>query len=107
MTGSSTYDFGTSQSLSNSLVFTRMGADLNVGFGITYNRADAKHFGVVFQILPNLLAARVKPRRRQRAPADSWGRLSVCPATSEAGDLPGVFANVSSSASAETRKLPG
>ncbi len=59
MTGSSTYDFGTSQSLSNSLIFTRMGTDLNVGFGITYNALQG-NFGVLFQILPNLLQGRTK-----------------------------------------------
>ncbi len=59
VTASSTYDFGTSQSLSNSLVMTRMGADLNVGFGITYNSLQG-NFGVLFQILPNLLQGRAR-----------------------------------------------
>jgi hypothetical protein len=54
MTASSTYDFGTSQSLSNSLVFTRMGSDLQISLGITYN-AVLNNFGVVFEILPNLV----------------------------------------------------
>jgi hypothetical protein len=55
ITGSSTYDFGTNQSLSNSLVFTRMGSDLQMSFGITYN-ALVNSFGVTFEILPNLIA---------------------------------------------------
>lgn len=52
MTASSTYDFGTQASLSNSLVFTRMGSDLEVSGGITYN-AILNTFGVVFTIVPN------------------------------------------------------
>jgi hypothetical protein len=57
MTLSSTYDFGTQQSLSNSFVFTRMGTDLNVGLGFTYN-ALQNNFGVLFEVLPNLVASR-------------------------------------------------
>ena len=37
MTAASTYDFGTSQALSNSLVLTRMGSDLQLSLGLTYN----------------------------------------------------------------------
>jgi hypothetical protein len=54
MTASSTYDFGTNQSLSNSLVFTRMGSDLQVSLGVTYN-AILNTFGVTFEIFPNLV----------------------------------------------------
>jgi hypothetical protein len=54
LTASSTYDFGTNQALSNSLVLTRMGTDLQVSFGITYN-ALQNNFGVLFEILPNLV----------------------------------------------------
>jgi hypothetical protein len=54
MTASSTYDFGTSQSLSNSLVLTRMGSDFQVSLGINYN-AIINNFGVTFEILPNLI----------------------------------------------------
>jgi hypothetical protein len=54
MTWSSTYDFGTNQSLSNSLVFTRMGSDLQVSAGINYN-AILGSVGVVFEILPNIV----------------------------------------------------
>jgi hypothetical protein len=53
-TASSTYDFGTSQALANSLVFTRLGTDLNVSLGVTYN-ALQNNFGVLFTILPNLI----------------------------------------------------
>jgi hypothetical protein len=54
MTASSTYDFGINQSMSNSLIFTRMGSDLQMSLGITYN-AILNNFGVVFEILPNLV----------------------------------------------------
>ena len=53
MTASSTYDFGTQASLSNSLVFTRMGTDLSISAGITYN-AVLNTVGVVFDIIPNV-----------------------------------------------------
>ena len=52
----STYDFGTSEALSNSLMFTRMGSDLQVSLGFTYN-ALQNNFGVLFNIIPNLLPA--------------------------------------------------
>jgi hypothetical protein len=59
ITGASTYDFGTNKGLSNMLMLTRMGSDLQVSFGITYN-AILNNFGVQFEILPNL----VSPARR-------------------------------------------
>jgi hypothetical protein len=55
-TASSTYDFGTGQSLSNSLLFTRIGSDLQVSLGFTYN-ALQNSFGALFQIVPNLVPA--------------------------------------------------
>src|SRR5262249_25639872 len=54
MTVSSTYDFGTGQSLANSFIFTRMGTDLNVSIGFTYN-ALQNAFGFTFEVLPNLV----------------------------------------------------
>ena len=56
MTASSTYDFGNSQALSNSVVFTRMGTDLQISVGFTYN-ALTNSFGAVFEIVPNLVPA--------------------------------------------------
>jgi hypothetical protein len=56
MTASTTYDFGTNQSLSNSLVVTRVGSDLQVSLGVTYN-ALTQSIGAVFQIVPNLVPA--------------------------------------------------
>ncbi len=53
-TGSSTYDFGTSESLSNTLTLTRIGTDVQVSLGITYN-ALQNNFGLIFQIVPNLI----------------------------------------------------
>ena len=56
LTASTTFDFGTNQSLSNSLVVTRVGTDLSVSAGITYN-ALTQTFGAVLQVVPNLLPA--------------------------------------------------
>jgi hypothetical protein len=55
VTASTTYDFGTNQALSNSLVLTRIGSDLQLSFGVTYN-ALQNVFGVTFELLPNLVA---------------------------------------------------
>jgi hypothetical protein len=56
-TASAVYDFGTSQALSNSVVITRVGTDLSVSVGLTYN-AILNNFGFIFEIVPNLLASR-------------------------------------------------
>ena len=55
MTGSATYDFGINQSLSNSLVVTRIGSDLTVSFGFTYN-ALLNNFGFTLELVPNIVA---------------------------------------------------
>jgi hypothetical protein len=60
MTASTTYDFGTSTALSNSLVLTRMGSDIQVNFGLTYN-ALLNSVGVQFEIIPNLVANKKIP----------------------------------------------
>jgi hypothetical protein len=62
VTGATVYDFGTSQALSNSLIFTRMGADLQISVGVTYNVMQ-NNFGATFMIVPNLL-----PSARNGAP---------------------------------------
>jgi hypothetical protein len=54
LTASTSYDFGTQQSQSNSFVLTRTGSDLQVSFGITYN-AITNNFGVQFEIFPNVV----------------------------------------------------
>lgn len=56
LTAASTYDFGTSQSLSNSLVITRIGSDIQVSLGISYN-ALTQNFGAVVEVVPNLVPA--------------------------------------------------
>jgi len=53
VTGASTYDFATFQSVSNSLVVTRVGTDLQVSLGFTYN-ASQNNFGFTFEILPTI-----------------------------------------------------
>jgi hypothetical protein len=55
ITASAVYDFGIDQSLTNSLIMTRMGSDLQLSFGITYN-AILNTFGVVAEIVPNIVA---------------------------------------------------
>lgn len=55
ITGSATYDFGIQQSLSNSLMFTRIGTDLTVSIGVTYN-ALVNNFGFTFMVVPNVIA---------------------------------------------------
>src|SRR5262249_44382030 len=54
VTGVTTYDFGTNQSVFNSLVITRTGTDLQVSLGFTYN-AILNSFGLTFEIVPNLV----------------------------------------------------
>jgi hypothetical protein len=56
VTFTATYDFGTSQALNNSVVFTRMGSDLQVSLGFSYN-AIQNNFGALVEIVPNLIPA--------------------------------------------------
>jgi hypothetical protein len=70
-TASSTYDFGTKEALANSLMFTRMGSDIQVSLGFTYN-ALQNNFGVLFNIVPNLL-----PANRAFGPMSSGGAGSM------------------------------
>lgn len=62
ITASATYDFGIQEALSNSLVVTRMGTDLTVSMGFTYN-ALVNNFGFTLEIIPNIVATgrRVTP----------------------------------------------
>lgn len=53
-----TYDFGRSESLGNALIFTRIGTDIQVSFGITYD-ALRSSLGFTFEILPALGAGKV------------------------------------------------
>jgi hypothetical protein len=55
-TASSTYDFGTGEAFANSLMFTRMGSDLQVSLGLSYNALQS-NFNFLFNIVPNLLPA--------------------------------------------------
>jgi hypothetical protein len=50
----SVYDFGISQALSNSLTLTRMGTDVQITVGVSYN-ALQNNFGFSFMIIPNLV----------------------------------------------------
>jgi hypothetical protein len=53
---SASYDFGINQAMSNSLSLTRVGTDLTVSFGITYNSL-VNNFGFTFMVVPNLFAS--------------------------------------------------
>jgi len=66
-TASSTYDFGTNLALSNNVLFTRMGSDIQVSLGFSYN-ALQNNFGVLFNIIPNLL-----PSNRAMGPVGAGG----------------------------------
>lgn len=55
LTASSAYDFSTFQSLSNSLVLTRVGTDLQISLGLSYN-AMQNNFGFTFEILPTIVS---------------------------------------------------
>ncbi|MFO0807272.1 MAG: LPS assembly protein LptD [Gemmataceae bacterium] len=55
ITASSVYDFGINQALANSLIITRVGSDLTVSVGVTYN-ALVNNFGFTLEILPNSVA---------------------------------------------------
>lgn len=59
ITASTFYDFGVN-SQANSLVFSRIGTDLQVNLGITYN-SILNTFGVTFEVLPNLLPGARNP----------------------------------------------
>jgi hypothetical protein len=56
ITASTTYDFGINQALANSLIITRIGTDLTMSVGFTYN-ALLNNFGFTMEIVPNVVAA--------------------------------------------------
>lgn len=58
VTAVTAFDFGNQNSLSNSLFFTRIGTDMQVTVGFTYN-ALVNNFGFTVNIVPNLIATRV------------------------------------------------
>ncbi len=56
MSASTTYDFGNAEALSSSVSATRIGKDLQLTLGFTYN-ALTNNFGLLFEIVPNLVPA--------------------------------------------------
>ena len=54
------YDLGYSSAFSNSVLFTRVGTDLQVTLGFTYN-SIVNTFGLTLNVVPNLLASQVTP----------------------------------------------
>jgi hypothetical protein len=67
MTASAVYDFGIKESMGNSLVLTRMGSDLNVSVGVTYNSLQ-QNFGLQLEVLPNLVPSRGRAARNIGTP---------------------------------------
>ena len=59
MAFSTTYDFTQLGALSNSLVFTRTGTDLQVSGGVSYN-VLTNSFGLQFMVIPNLVPANMR-----------------------------------------------
>lgn len=60
LTGVTAYDFGYNASLTNSLLFTRVGTDLQITVGFTYNSL-VRNFGFTINIIPNLFANQQAP----------------------------------------------
>ena len=58
VTFSAMFDFGINSQV-NTFVFTRMGSDLQVSLGVSYNSL-VNNFGFIFEIVPNI----VPPNRR-------------------------------------------
>src|SRR5262249_12877691 len=56
MTFTTSYDFGINQALNNSLLFTRVGTDIQVSLGFSYN-AFQNNFGALVEVIPNLVPA--------------------------------------------------
>ena len=56
VTGFTTYDFGIQEALSNSLVLTRNGTDVQLSVGFSYD-AIIENFGFTFEVVPNIVAA--------------------------------------------------
>ena len=55
MTATTAYDFGPSKIQVNSLAFTRIGTDLQLSLGLSYNSLQ-NSLGFIFEIVPNLAA---------------------------------------------------
>lgn len=53
MTAATSYDFGTQEAQTNTLVFTRTGTDLQVSAGFSYNSLQ-NNFGAIFEVVPSL-----------------------------------------------------
>ena len=60
ITASSVYDIALRESLSNALTVTRIGSDLTMNVGFTYN-AILNTFGFTFELIPNVVAATQHP----------------------------------------------
>jgi hypothetical protein len=60
MTAITAYDFGYKSSLTNSLLFTRVGTDMAITVGFTYNSL-INNVSLVLEVVPNLIANQTSP----------------------------------------------
>ncbi len=72
LTGSLAYDLGT-RVQTNSVLFTRMGSDLQVSLGFNYN-STINTFGLLFEIVPNLV-----PESRRIPGMSPFGKNTLGP----------------------------
>lgn len=54
MTLATSYDFGTQEAQTNTVIFTRTGTDLQVSLGFTYNSLQS-NFGAIVEVVPSLI----------------------------------------------------
>ncbi len=60
MTAATSYDFGTNEAQTNTLIFTRTGTDLQVSLGFSYNSLQ-NNFGAIVEIVPSLVPLSRRP----------------------------------------------
>jgi len=82
VTAQAAYDFGYQASLSNAVLFTRVGTDTQITVGFTYN-SIVQNFGLTLNIVPNLLANQTSPVGQQNGFSGPGGAGS--PGTGGAG----------------------
>ncbi len=73
MTLGAALDLGPSHAQTNSLVMSRVGTDLQVNLGVTYNSLQ-QNLGFIFEIVPNLLSGRMHGAGTSTLGALSGGR---------------------------------
>src|SRR5207248_969325 len=59
LTAATVWDFGVNIQ-SYSLIFSRIGTDVQINLGVSYNSV-LNNFGVTFEVIPNLLKSSLRP----------------------------------------------